>query len=111
MVSGKSDALFAIIYLLTVLTKTTGAAQAQTVGGTIVKTITLGIVSERPSEKIEQYNPFVKYVAQKLSPTSDIKGQVVVAPIASEIAKLLNEKKLDLYMESPYPTFLINEQT
>jgi len=56
MVSGKSHALFVIIYLLALLTKTTGAAQAQIVGGTIVKTITLGIVSERPSEKIEQYN-------------------------------------------------------
>jgi phosphonate transport system substrate-binding protein len=111
MVSGKSHALFAIIYLLTLLTKTTGTAQAQTVDGTIVKTITLGVVSEKPEERIQEYRDFVRYVAKKLSSSSDIKGNVVVARTAPQLARLLNEKKIDFYLESPYPTFLINEQT
>jgi phosphonate transport system substrate-binding protein len=113
MVSGKSHSLvvFAITYLLALLTETTGAAQAQTVGGTIVKTISLGVVSEKPEERIQEYRDFVRYVAQKLYSSFDIKGNVVVARTAPQLATLLNEKKVDFYLESPYPTFLINEQT
>jgi phosphonate transport system substrate-binding protein len=111
MVSGKSHALFAIIYLLTLLTNPTGAAQAQIVGGTVVKTITLGVISEKPGERIREYRDFIHYVAQRLSPTSEIRGSVVVARTVPQLATFLNEKKVDFYMDSPYPTFLVNEQT
>jgi phosphonate transport system substrate-binding protein len=111
MMSGKTLLVFAVIYLLTLLTKTTGAAQAQTVGGTIVKTITLGVISEKPRERIKEYRDFVHYVAQRLSSTSEIKGNLVVARTVPQLTTLLNEKKVDFYVESPYPTFLINEQT
>ena len=33
---------------------------------------------------------------------------VVVAPTPAQMMKLLDEKRVDFYMESPYPTYLIN---
>ncbi len=111
MVSGKSHALFAIILLLNLVANRAGAAQAQIVPEMTIRTLSLGSISQRPGERIKEYRDFVNYLAQRLSSTAEIKGDVVVALTATQLATFLNEKKVDFYMESPYPTFLINEQT
>lgn len=73
------------------------------------KTISLGLVSIAFQNEIEQhFRDFVQYVAAKLSP--DTEGQVIVASTALQMVKLLEQKKVDFYMESPYPTYLINRQ-
>ena len=98
---------FALIHLLNF----TGASQPQLLAGTTVKGISLGIVSETPGERIKEYCDFVDYLAQRISATSEIRGRVIVARTAQQLATLIHEKKVDFYMESSYPTFLINEQT
>lgn|SRR5215813_661415 len=103
--------VFAIITLLNLLSNPTGECQPQIGTGTIANTISLGSISQRPGERIKEYRDFVNYLAQRLSSTAEIKGGVVVALTATQLATFLNEKKVDFYMESPYPTFLINEQT
>jgi phosphonate transport system substrate-binding protein len=47
-------------------------------------------------------------VARKISLTEETKGIVVVAPTAAQMMKLLDEKRVDFYLESPYATYLIN---
>lgn len=75
-----------------------------------VNTLTLGIVSEVYQREIEErFRDFVRYLAKKLSPGSDFEGKVMVAPTAFQIARLLEQKKVDFYMESPYATYLIND--
>jgi phosphonate transport system substrate-binding protein len=103
--------VFATIHLLNFVADPSGASQLQVGTGTITKTISLGSISERPRERIKEYRDFVNYLAKRLSSTAEIKGSVVVARSAQQLAAFLNEKKVDFYMESPYPTFLINEQT
>jgi phosphonate transport system substrate-binding protein len=73
------------------------------------RAIRLGLVSSKPRERIEEYLDLTAYIGQKLAP--DLKGKVVVASDREQLAKLIQEKKVDFYMESAYPTFLINEQT
>jgi len=85
-------------------------AEAQIAQGTGGAIISLGIVSQKPTHKIEEHRDFVNYLARKLSSVPDANGVVVVTPTALELAKLLGEKKVDFYMESPYPTFVINKQ-
>jgi phosphonate transport system substrate-binding protein len=81
----------------------------QTPGGVEAKTITLGLVSPIDQKEIEQhFLDFVRYVARKLSSASAIEGKVVVSPTQSGLANLLTEQKVDFYIESPYPTYLIN---
>lgn len=76
-----------------------------------IKALSLGIVSDVSLDQITaHFQDLARYVARKLSSTSDIEGRVVVAPRALQLAKLLEEKKVDFYMESPYPTYLINRQ-
>lgn len=102
--------VFGVILLL-IFAVPPGEIEGQTPAGVRVETISLGIVSEKPREKIAENLDFVNYLAQKLSTNPEISGRIVVAPNALQLAKLLNEKKVDFYLESAYPTFLINERT
>jgi phosphonate transport system substrate-binding protein len=74
-----------------------------------VKSLTMGLVFQNPSEPVpEPLREFVTYVARKVSSTPAIAGTVVVVPTASQLIKLLEEKRVDFYMESPHATYLIN---
>ena len=74
-----------------------------------VKSLTLGMVSETNRKEIEEhFREFVRYVARKLSPGREIEAKVVTAPTPFELAKLLEQRRVDFYMESAYPTYVIN---
>ena len=71
--------------------------------------ISLGIIAETNRARIEdQFSEFVHYIAAKLDPASRIKGKVVIAPTAFELAKLIEQQQVDFYMESPYSTYVLN---
>ena len=87
------------------------ATAGQTTGPVKVKSITLGLVSSTSQKEIEaHFQNFVRYVARKLGSGPDTEGKVVIVPTPLQMAKLLEEKKIDFYLESPYPTYLINKQ-
>ena len=74
-----------------------------------VKTLTLGTVSETHRKEIEEhFRDFVGYVAHKLSSGREIEAKVVTAATPVEFANLLKHRKIDFYMESAYPPFVIN---
>jgi len=74
------------------------------------QTVSLGIVSEINQSLIaDHFNDFVRYVAGKLTSASDIEGKVVIAPTPFQLARLIEQRKVDFYMESPYPTYLVND--
>jgi phosphate/phosphite/phosphonate ABC transporter binding protein len=74
------------------------------------QTLSLGIVSEINQSLIaDHFSDFVRYVAGKLTSASDIEGKVVIAPTPFQLARLIEQKKVDFYMESPYPTYLVND--
>ena len=73
------------------------------------RTITLGVISKRTQAEVEpQYRDFVRYVARKLAAKPVFEGKIVVAPTIVRLEKLIEEDKVDFYMESPYTTYLIN---
>lgn len=73
------------------------------------RTLSLGLVSETHRQEIEEhFRDFVRYVARKLASGPEIEGKVVVAPTPFDLAKLLEQRKVDFYMESAYPTYVIN---
>jgi phosphonate transport system substrate-binding protein len=85
------------------------AAAAQPVDGGNIKTLTLGLVSETERSAVEEhFRDFVRYVARRLSSGPEIEGKVVVAPTAFQLVKLLEQRRVDFYMESAYPTYTIN---
>jgi phosphonate transport system substrate-binding protein len=73
--------------------------------------IALGLVSAVSGQEIEaHFREFAGYVSRRFSSATRPEGRVVIAPSPLQLAKLLEEKKVDFYMESPYPTYLINKQ-
>jgi phosphonate transport system substrate-binding protein len=86
-----------------------GDASAQTSSKIEIKTITLGLVSEINRSAIEDhFREFVRYVARRLSSGSAVEGKVVVAPTPFELAKLLEQRRVDFFMESAYPSYTVN---
>lgn len=82
------------------------SAQTQTKS---TNTLVLGVVFQGTAKPVEaHFRPLIEYVAHKFSSTTETKGMIIVAPTAGQMIKLLEEKRVDLYMESPYPTYLIN---
>jgi len=99
-----------IAILVATLLLTAGLkADAQTKPETSIKTLTLGGVFQDQHAPVEEhFRPLASYVARKLSPSGEIKGAVVIAASAAQLMKLLEEKRVDFYFESPYPTYMIN---
>src|ERR1044072_7107851 len=72
--------------------------------------ITLGLVSASQRQEITNYfEPFVAYVARKIFAGSEPQGRVLVVSSLPELARLLDQKSVDFYMESPYPTYVVNQ--
>lgn len=88
---------------------TSAATGGQATSPVEVNSINLGLVSETSQKEIEaHFQDFVLYVARKLGSGPDTEGKVVIASAPLQMVKLLEEKKVDFYLESPYPTYLIN---
>src|ERR1043166_7774860 len=99
-----------MIFILIVLAGLqTATIPAQTVGKTEIKSITLGIIAENNQKEIEEhFGDFVNYIARKLSPGSALQGKIIIVPTVVDLAKMLEQKQVDFYMESPYRTYIIN---
>ena len=88
----------------------TASAAEQVSERTKTQTLSLGIVSELSRAQVaDHFSEFVRYVAGKLSSAPDIEGKVVIASTPFQLARLIEQKKVDFYMESPYPTYLVND--
>ncbi len=81
------------------------AAAHARAAGQGAKTLALGFVSEKPAAEVEAHlKDFIGYVASKLN----VEGKVVTAKTPSQLANAIETKKVDFYMDSPYPTYLVN---
>lgn len=86
-----------------------GQAAAQASKGAETKAIHLGLVSEINKTAIEeQFRDFVGYVSRRISPGSESDAKVIIAPTPFEMARLLEQRRVDYYFESVYPTYTIN---
>ena len=86
-----------------------GVATAQPATKGDSRTITLGLVSEINHAAIEEhFLDLVRYVGRRLSPGAELAGKVVVARTPFELVKLLEQRQVDFYLESVYPTYSIN---
>ena len=82
------------------------AAQSQT---NSTKTLVLGVIFQGAAQPVEaHFRPLIEFVAHGFPSETETRGIIVVAPSAGQMIKLLEEKRVDFYMESPYPTYLIN---
>lgn len=99
---------FAALVLASLLFQAGGGA-AQTAKSADVKALHLGLVSEINKSAIEDhFRDFVRYVARRMAPGTEADAKVAIAPTPFELAKLLEQRRVDYYMESVYPTYTVN---
>jgi phosphonate transport system substrate-binding protein len=73
--------------------------------------ISLGMISYTHRNEIAKHNSeFAHYVARKLFSDSNVQAKVVVVKTPGRLAELLEQREVDFYMESPYATYVINDQ-
>jgi phosphonate transport system substrate-binding protein len=95
-----------IVTVLFIAGPKTEAQVKQTVG---IKTLTLGVVYQSAPESVAaHFRLLVEYMARKRAPAGDIKSTVIVAANTSHLTELLEQGRIDFYLESPFPTYLIN---
>lgn len=63
--------------------------------------LVLGSVSIDPAGEIKDWLPFARYLAKNLSDDGLTEGKVVVTRSSKEMAGLLKDGKVDLYIDSP----------
>lgn len=69
--------------------------------------ITVGSISTEPGAEVKKFVPLAAYLARQLHPDGIDQGKVVVAKSIPEMASLLREGKVDLYIDSPFPSMAV----
>lgn len=99
----------AALFCVVMACLTCGQAAAQSVKSAANKAIHLGLVSEINKTAIEEhFRDFVRYVSRRIAPGAEADDKVIIAPTPFEMAKLLEQRRVDFYFESVYPSYTIN---
>jgi phosphonate transport system substrate-binding protein len=75
---------------------------------TWAKPLNIGSISTEPAAEIKSFLPFASYLAKQLQSEGFDQGKVVVAKSMPEMATFLKEGKVDLYIDSPFPTMAVS---
>jgi phosphonate transport system substrate-binding protein len=99
-----------IAFLIVTLLLIAGAKTEAQVKPTVsIKALTLGVVYQSAPERVaEHFRPLVEYAAGKLAPAGEIKSTVTVAGNISQLIELVERAQVDFYLESAFPTYIIN---
>jgi len=71
--------------------------------------IRVGTISDSASSGMKKFLPFAEYLARQLRPEGIDKGSVVIAAAIPEMAALLREGKVDLFIDSAYPALAVQK--
>jgi phosphonate transport system substrate-binding protein len=71
-------------------------------------TLNIGSTSDTPAREIKALLPLAIYLGKALHPEGITQGQVVVGRSLSESAMFLRNAKIDLYIDSPFPSLAVS---
>lgn len=74
------------------------------------KTIFIGTIDSEPKEKIYKFQALANYLEEKLE-YRDIKVDVEIPKDISDAIRFINNNKLDIFIDSVYPTLLVQKNT
>ncbi len=72
--------------------------------------LTIGDISDEPAEKIERFKPLADYLASQMSDLGFTGGNVVVARDIDEMVSFIEDGKVDIYMDSPFPILKVQKR-
>jgi len=74
----------------------------------IAGTLQIGTTSETPGQEFKTFSPLAAYLGKELQAEGITSAQVVVGRSLSESAKLIRDAKIDLYIDSPFPSLAVS---
>src|SRR5690606_1254280 len=76
------------------------------------RTLVIGnIDASNPSEKIAEFQPLVDYLVDHLEDYGIAEGQVVIARDPSEMARLMGNGEVDIYIDAAIPSLQVCAMT
>ena len=72
------------------------------------ETIRIGDIGNQPTAQIKRFAPLAGYLAKQLESEGIAEGKVVVAKSISEMDTLLRQRKVDLFIDSPFPVLAVS---
>jgi len=73
-------------------------------------TITIGTIDSEPEEKFSKFGYIANYLQKKLN-KKNIKVNVEIPKDINTAIKLINENRLDIFVDSVYPTLIVQKKT
>ncbi len=70
--------------------------------------LTVGTISDEPKQEAAIFQPFADYMASQLEDTGINKGQCIVSSSMVEAANLIKKGKVDIFIDSPFPTIRVH---
>jgi len=70
---------------------------------------TIGVDAEEKAAKEEEFREFVDYVGSKLGAYGIRKGELVIAESPVKMATLMRQGKVDIFIDSVFPAFVVNK--
>ncbi len=80
-------------------------------GDTVARLFTVGDIDpEDPVKKIERFKPLADFLAGEMADLGFSGGRVVIARDIDEMAVLMRDDEVDLYLDSAFPTLAIRDR-
>jgi phosphonate transport system substrate-binding protein len=70
--------------------------------------ITIGSLHIEPAREVNKFLPLANFLSKELKPEGIDQGKVVVAHTIAEMASFVREAKVDLYIDSVFPTLAVS---
>ena len=71
--------------------------------------ITVGDISNNPGKKIRRFQPLANYMSKHLKDYGIESGKVVIVRDVEEMARLLKDGTVDIYLDSPFPALAVQD--
>ena len=78
---------------------------------TNAETLYLGTIGDDPKDEIEEYNHLAIYLEKNLVGTNITEVKISVAPNSQKMAQLINDNKVHIYIDSPFPSIVVANET
>jgi phosphonate transport system substrate-binding protein len=116
---GNNSHTFRVAFLITLVLILVGCGAAASPTPTPVptptivamKNLVLADITDTPAKRIAAFQPVADYLGANLSEFGIGGGEVKVAPDMDTMMKYLKNGDVDIYFDSPYPTYILAQRT
>lgn len=74
----------------------------------VAREITIGSINKDPMEEVEVFTPLASYLGEELRDEGISGGRAMIAKNIAHMVELMNDGRVDIYIDSPYPVLEVS---